>query len=58
MIKARTSPEVKARAEAAAAAAGVTFNRWLEELVLREAPPLLDLDTTSVSDQEDVQMAS
>lgn len=50
LIKARTSPEVKARAEAAATAAGLTFNRWLEELVLNAAPPLLDLDDGS--DQE------
>lgn len=58
LIKARTSPETKERAEAAAAAAGVTFNRWLEELVLRAAPPLLDMDTDSASGQEDARIAS
>lgn len=57
LIKARTSPEVKARAEAAAAAAGMTFNRWLEQLVLKSAPPLLDLDVDGGGEPEEIRMA-
>jgi len=42
LLRARMSPEMKARIEAAAAADGVSVTRWLETVVAAAAPPLLD----------------
>ncbi len=40
MLRVRTSPDIKLRAEVAAAAAGLTLTAWVEQLLTTAAPPV------------------